>query len=82
MSVTSSFRSESSPSLCTDPPHPLRKKGRAALLGLFLGGGGGGVGCLHRLVESPPISSDMDLNTPNTPPPLTEFLMTYHERRE
>ena len=78
MSVTSSFRSESSPSLCTDPP-PLRKKGRGALLGLFLGGG---VGSLHRLVESSPISSDMDLNTPNTPPPLTEFLMTYHERRE
>ena len=46
-------------------PLPLRKNlRRVPLLRLFLRG----VGSVHRLVESPPISNDMDLNTLNTPP--------------
>ena len=67
MSVTSSFRSESSPSLCTDPPPPQEKFEKGLPSMNFPEGSG----VFTQASRVPTISNVLDLNTP--PPPEQNF---------
>ena len=70
MSVTSSFRSESSPSLCTDPPpHPHQEKFEKGLPSTNFPEGSG---VFTQASRVPTISNVLDLNTRNTTPPPPE----------